>query len=326
MPELWFAPNIGTLDTLDLFRRPDEWAEARRYVTTFQFYMQHLLVGVDGEYDPPMERLVGPNRFDAFVKVDAFRKLTDWGISIAVEAGAIKPGNCDGTNNADAAKRFIERVERAGGRVAYISIDESLHASRSAEWEWLPAGLGCRMSLEDAGAAAARYALEVRKDCDVTIGITEPYPEMRADEILHFVAAMDRGGYHPLFVHLDVDRNDMKDRIKKKALTQAQVLADMTQLAQACDDVRIPFGQLLWGQMFRTPAEYRKSVWEWAQTVTKHPMVHRLIVQSFDADLTSIERKAERKELPHNLPSTDRLSHCALVKDVAQLFKVPARA
>src|SRR6266550_5588768 len=69
---IWFCPGPGTLDYLRLFEHPEEWARARAVVTVFKFYAQHT--------QTPAAAIVGPNTYDALVRVDAFRKLTSWKI------------------------------------------------------------------------------------------------------------------------------------------------------------------------------------------------------------------------------------------------------
>src|SRR5678815_4489328 len=68
---IWFTPGPGTMDMLRLFESPEAWPRARQIVEVFEFYQGHLLSKVSaGE---------GPNSYNAFLKADAFRKLTRWG-------------------------------------------------------------------------------------------------------------------------------------------------------------------------------------------------------------------------------------------------------
>ena len=69
---IWFSPGPGTLDYLRLFENPEEWTRARSVVTVFKFYAQHT--------QTPAPSIVGPNTYDALVRVGAFRKLTTWKI------------------------------------------------------------------------------------------------------------------------------------------------------------------------------------------------------------------------------------------------------
>src|SRR5262245_47887786 len=83
---VWFSPAPGSIDYLRLFEHPEEWTHAREITSVFKFYHQHTF--------RPAPDIVGPNTFDAFVRVGAFRKLKEWGIRTAMEAGSVKVFFC----------------------------------------------------------------------------------------------------------------------------------------------------------------------------------------------------------------------------------------
>src|SRR6478672_5643829 len=76
---VWFSPSPGSIDYLRLFDHPDEWALARQLISVLKIYQQHT--------QTPAPDLVGPNTFDAFARVGAFRKLVEWKKRLAIEAG-----------------------------------------------------------------------------------------------------------------------------------------------------------------------------------------------------------------------------------------------
>lgn len=317
MSAIWFCPNIGALDTLDLFRYPERWQRARARVDTFQLYAQNIMAGteVDMAAHPDWE-LVGPNNFTALVEVDAFRKLADWNIKVALEVGAIKPFDCDASQNTALTIRLIDRIQNAGGSVDYVAIDEPLPSSRSVQWENAMPGLGCNLTAQDAAAATVRYCRAVKEAYPgTTIGLIEAYPNSRAKELLRFVQYMSEGGFHPQFLHLDVDRNALKKKIDDK-----QLASEMDEIGRVCQRAPIPYGQILWGQMFRSEVQYRESVMRWASKIKRFRVPpDTLIVQSW-------EPLNNAKTLPKNLPEDSQYSHTGLVTSMAQLFGVPARA
>ena len=69
---IWFSPNPGTMDMLRMFEHPDEWAHARAADGRLQ---RHAAAHVRDRASP----IVGPNAYDALVRVDAFRKLVQLG-------------------------------------------------------------------------------------------------------------------------------------------------------------------------------------------------------------------------------------------------------
>ncbi len=36
--QIWFTPNVGSVDMLDLFNNPEQWPTARSQVDVFKFY------------------------------------------------------------------------------------------------------------------------------------------------------------------------------------------------------------------------------------------------------------------------------------------------
>src|SRR3972149_4848445 len=83
---VWYAPNMGSTDYPELFTKPEQWSVAREKINVFKFYTQNLL-------DDPCT-ICGDNILHTFARVDAFRKLPDWGIAIGAEVGAVKPWGC----------------------------------------------------------------------------------------------------------------------------------------------------------------------------------------------------------------------------------------
>lgn len=152
-------------DTLELFQQPDAWSQARSLIDTFQFYAQNIMAGVEVDMaTKPNWELVGPNTFKALVNVDAFRKLADWNIKVALEIGAVKPGDCDAMKNADLTVNLIRRIQDAGGTVDYVAIDEPIPSSKSALWENAMPGLGCHLTLAEAATATVKYCEAVRDE------------------------------------------------------------------------------------------------------------------------------------------------------------------
>src|SRR5581483_5242288 len=116
-PQVWLVPNAGS-DVGDLFTRPDDWPHARRQIDVFGFY--------SGQLEGAPCAICGPNDLAALREAGAFARLTDGKIAIDVEASAIKPDDCDATANAALAAAALHNVIAAGGRPAYLSMDEPL--------------------------------------------------------------------------------------------------------------------------------------------------------------------------------------------------------
>jgi hypothetical protein len=117
---VWFCPGPGTLDYIRLFERPEEWSQTRQLVSVFKFYQQHT------QGSSPV---VGPNSYDALARVGVFRTLSQWGMKVAIESWAVKDFYCtpDASGMALAVADTliaVRAVESAGGKVAYLAMDE----------------------------------------------------------------------------------------------------------------------------------------------------------------------------------------------------------
>ena len=78
-PEVWFSSNSGTSDLLALFTQLEQWPVARQSIDVFSFSMGQIVAG-------DFCRWCNANVFSGFVGVDAFEKLGQWGIDIAIES------------------------------------------------------------------------------------------------------------------------------------------------------------------------------------------------------------------------------------------------
>ncbi len=95
----------------------------------FKLYSQQLALTPD---ECP---LCGPNVFPAFAAVQAFSKLRNWRVAIAVEVPVVKPYACVSDSTADLAERAIDNVAAQGGAVAYLAMDEPLASAASCGYE-----------------------------------------------------------------------------------------------------------------------------------------------------------------------------------------------
>lgn len=298
-PKLWFAPNLGS-DILGLFTRPDEWAEARKAVKVFQFFATNIQTDHVGDNPDCNE-----NVYTKLVEVDAFRKLQDWGIEIAIEAGAVKRfredgHGCDGREGLRLIEIFIEKVRAAGADVSHIVLDE-------------PAGSRalCQLSWEQCTANVSHVINGVRARGVASVGLVEPYPYIPAADLVRFFELIQQAGSSPSFWHLDVDRFGIRDQ--RISVTKAG--ENLRWMARQCEAWQIPFGVIVFGQRVTTAAAYRQSAGDWTEQILTylHDWPSRLVLESW-------ERAPDGTyTLPHNLPESDSSSHAALVRDIAQL-------
>jgi hypothetical protein len=228
---IWFAPAPGSLDYIRLFQAPSEWSRALRLMDVFKFYQQHT--------DLRPNPIVGPNTYDALVRAGAFRTLTrTWGKKIALEVGAVKEFYCTpdghGMQEAiDATLASVQAVERGGGLVSYLAMDEPFLA-----------GLSPRCggpSLVPTADRLALYMTGVRRVYPrVQIGLIEAYPSFTPGDFAEMIQLMRERGVPPAFLHADIDLHAMQSG-------RDDFSRDVTALSALSASQGIAFGIIIWG-------------------------------------------------------------------------------
>jgi hypothetical protein len=304
-PELWFGPNIGSLDLLDLFSKPDLWKTTRKQVSTVQLYAQHI------EYDAPFAPAMnGPNHWKSLSDVKALDLLKGWGLGLTIEMGAVKfdannSKACTGEAYAQTAITVvIPRVIEAGGSIAAFAIDEALDSGLNY----------CGQKVGETVGYTARFITNLQNalvgsKMDTKIGMIEPYPKCHADVIIQFMEGLQQAGASPRFLHLDVDRRAFVD----DHIPDEQVSRDLRSLQFHCTKWGIPFGVIIDALRADSDKAYYDNALHWQKRLRGllGAWPDRLIVQSFaDPD------KSGLKKQPHNLPETANDSHTGLISAV----------
>lgn len=212
---IWFSPGPGTIDYLRLFEHPEEWPRARSVISVFKFYVQHT--------QTPPPSIVGPNTYDALVRVGAFRRLASWGIKIGIEAGSVKEFWC--TEDASGMQASIQStlggiraIVNAGAKLAYLAMDEPWVSGR--------AKVCGGPALEPTADRVATYMAEVNRAYpDVRIGLIEAYPFSSGAAIETVVDLLRARGVKPTFLHMDVDWHLLKNGEFERDMTRLQAFA-----------------------------------------------------------------------------------------------------
>ena len=289
-PQVWFAPNLGSPDMIELFTRPQLWPGARRTVAAFKFYERALLA------DRPAEcPECGRNIFPELARVDAFNRLNSWGIAIGIDVDAVKHWGCTAASTLPSAMDAVERVETRHAVVTYLSMDEPLLGGRD-----------CDLELGEAAIHAASFARQARAAHPaLRVGDIEPYPVFPVPTLLAWLTALRANSYTPAFFHLDVDR-------AHAARIGADVAGDLRTLRGAVEAQGIPFGVIFWSDVGTSDADYAADVLAWVGTVRAaiaeptHSIFQSWVV-SPDGSL----------RVPANLPEADAAvpTHTRLIDD-----------
>jgi hypothetical protein len=288
--QVWFGPNLGSPDMLDLFTDPLAWRAARRSTDVFKFYAQQVLA------DRPSDcRECGRNIYPELSRVSAFTRLNAWNLAIALEVGAIKPWGCGPEATLPFAREAMRRVEARRATVTYLAMDEPLLGAAS-----------CQLDLAEAALRTARFAQQARAgQPQLAVGDIEPYPAFSADTLREWVAALRRNGYLPAFFHLDVDR-------ARATRVGADVAGDLGRLRTEIEAQGIPFGVIFWSDVGTTDHAYYDDALSWVDAVRgaigePTQLVFQSWVVSGDGSLT----------VPANLPENDgdAFTHTRLLND-----------
>ena len=283
----WFTPGPGTIDMLRLFESPDEWPQARQTIDVFEFYQGHTrTVAGPGE---------GPNRYDAFVRVDAFRKLRQWGKPIAIEMAAVKEQYC--TEDASGMQRAIgdtleslRNVQAAEGRATYVAMDEPFIG-----------GLARACGTPAAERTADRLAIyvpAVRKAFpSVKIGLIEPYPVFTVAQFARMLQLLRDRNVTVDFLHIDARRPDAQPGSQAYG-------GELILLQQLAEAYRIPFGVIVWGDPGDSDALYAADALRNADALGRvfrswEVLPDHVIIQSWALSRTGqfITRRISRKLL-----------------------------
>lgn len=219
--EVWFSPDNDTPDLIDLFRNPHAWDKARAEISVIKFGPQQ--VGDDSA--------THKNTYKDLVGVNAFRLLQSWGIKVAIEVPAIKEWDCTTQQTISHTVRLAENVQKAGGGVPILSIDEPLSSALRS----------CGDTMESAAAKTAAYVKAVTQrvpGAEVIAG--EPYPSYSVDQLEHWLTLLIAAGARPAAFHLDINVHYLDDH------AAIDVAGDLRRLRDWLRTLHMPFGVIFW--------------------------------------------------------------------------------
>jgi hypothetical protein len=301
-PDLtWFAPNMGSRDYPELFTKPEQWSAARSRINVFKFYTQNVL--------PDPCPICGDNTLGTFVGVQAFQRLTDWGIAIAVEVGAVKPWGCTSDITFGVTKQVIRNVQIHGGTVTFLAMDEPRVGG-----EEIAGGLTCGYTMLESMEQTAEFIKRVRAAYpQIIVGDIQAYPHFSPAEIQEWILALEDRGATPAFLHMDID-------IERVRVERQDVIGDLQTLNQFCQEHSIPFGVIFTSNWHAAGSNrtYYESTMEWVRTVNDAiGKPQHVIFQSWQGPASNGVH-----EVPDNLPQNDPsdYSHTRLIMEGLDVF------
>jgi hypothetical protein len=210
-PEVWLAGVDPTAqqarhvtepaDYMDLFKPDAPWKNAASGLAVFKVGTRFALHADDAELRTMIDDLKRRH------------------IAFAVELGVLEssgPGSCgygvEGYGNANTVESVARRVQKLGGRIDYVAMDEPVWFGHIVDKLVKTTGRGCQYSVpEVADRAAAKIAVLRQYFPDIKIGDIEPVtarapggPQYIEDVLTFEDLLRKKTGAAPAFVHADM--------------------------------------------------------------------------------------------------------------------------
>jgi len=301
---VWFGPNMGSLDYAELFTKPEQWSVARSRINVFKFYTQNVL--------PYPCTICGNNTLGTFVQAKAFQTLTDWGIPIDVDVGALKEWGCTGTEEFRVAEETIRNIRANGGDVTFFDMDEPYMGG-----ELTANGRSCGYTMQESAEVTAKFMRLVKGAYpNIIVGNTEPYPYFSVSELERWIEALEARGTTPAFFHLDVNMLEGGARHDT-----GHVSSDLQTLSQFFQAHQIPFGVIFTANTNWSAASnraYFDATMQWIRLVNDAIGKPQHVI--FNSWLGPAPGGAH--EFPINLPENDpsAYSHTRLILEGLDVF------
>ena len=293
-PEIWMMPPSQDNGRAfrELFQQPDAWKETRSLI--------HVL----GCSDLNTKRQFTDDELKAW-----FARMNEWGLKFAMEVGAIKPWGLTGEKTFAAEKPLWERVERLGGRIYAIAMDEPL--------------LCCREHIHKpddyAVQETASYIALVRKHYpQILVGDIETYPSIPVADHIWWIEALNKRlaelGVRGLdFYRLDVNWANF-------IVQNHGSWPEVKKLERYCRSRKLPFSMIYWasGQpLLKQMALADESTWY----VSIIHQGHAYAMAEGTPDQYVIESWIDAP--PRCLPEADEWTFTRSVRDFVRTFAKP---
>jgi hypothetical protein len=298
---VWLVP-VPAGDMLRLAKEPALWEKSRSRVDVFSFYFLHAYHHNGFTCGVPC----GPNTYDAFRTVvpgGMFKWLSDQGIRLAMEAGAVRSHTCTEERireSVSSVHRALENVEATGARMSFISLDEPFMSGTN------PVGAegfgGCGLSLGQTAELVRQYTDGIHARFGyVQVGLIEPYPHLSADTIISAMLELERLGSPVPFLHIDLS-------LKEAVRDGTDSNAGLRRIREFCKARGIPFGVIIMGYEGRSNEGFAEDAWATMRAAASavgvtEDTIFQSWAESEPGNLSS------RKFVPDAVPESSPVSH-----------------
>jgi hypothetical protein len=290
-PTVWMSPpSVENGRSLrELFEHPDSWRRTRSAIDVLS-YADHLL-----------HKQFTDDELRAWLP-----KLQEWGIKLSLEVGAIKPWGATGEKTFNLQRPQWDRVQRLGGSIYAIAMDEPLISARK----------DLKQPDEYAVEETARFiALARQQYPQVLIGDIEAYPFLSLSDLTGWIDALEKRlaamGVRGLdFFRLDVDWVTFTVRNQGS-------WKDVKKLEQFCRSHKIVFSLIYWASDY--PALERRRLADdstWYVSIMQQGYDYALVDGSPDQFVVQSWLNAPSRLLPE----TDEFTFTRSVLDFSRKF------
>ncbi len=306
--EVWVSPNVASQDFTKLASQPEQWVQARSKITTIGFFIQNL-------WPQGSCPICGLNTFQNFMDAvpgGMFNWLNANGIKIAIEAGAIKPGDCSAEANSSSIIQVISNVQAHGGTVSFVALDEPFASGLSMNQNSATQQTYCGFSVGKTAEIVKGYMNRVNSMYPgVQIGLIEPYPYFSIKQIESFIDALEIQGVHIPFFHLDFD----------PGYRDIDYVGDIREIKEFCRQKNIPFGVIIIGGDGTSNETAANGAMLEAIRIQEAIGIHsqdHILLQSW-LDFPPTRGSNDQRLYPDNLPESSPVTMMGLVNTILNM-------
>jgi hypothetical protein len=311
--------NVGTQvllvpvpagDLIKLAQQPELWPNTQQRVDVVSLYVLHAYYHdgyVCGEH-------CGPNTYQNLMNAvpgGVFRWVSDRFI-LSIESESVKYYACteDAMRNSAAftTNIAIDNIERSGARLSFVSLDEPFTSgTASATPDPLGGGnRGCGLTPAEVANLQRVYNAAVHaRHPNVQIGLVEPYPHFKLDDLRSFVLELEQAGVPIPYFHLDVDIRAIVEQHHDAA-------TELPQIREFFRSKDIPFGIIVFGADGTSNEKFSAGAWAQLRLdastvgVTEHT-----VFQSWANSNMSDPLSPQR--IPDTVPETNPFTHTGMI-------------
>lgn len=229
---VWLMPpaNENGRAFRELFEHPDQWKETR------------ALIDVLGYTDLNLKKQFTDEELEKW-----FAQMKGWGLKLGMEVGSLKPWGQTGEKTFKLEQPSWERVQRLGGEIYAIAMDEPLCCARK----------DLHQPDEYAVEETAKYIQLVRQHYPkALIGDIEPYPFLSLEELATWIGALQKSLARKQVRGLDFFRLDV-DWVNFVARNKGS-WPEVKKIEQFCRSRQIRFSLIYWAAGY--PALQRQGL------------------------------------------------------------------